>query len=391
MRPNILHITYDLRDRLKKDKTTAVKNLIDISNNFGNAFVIDLVRVPFLREEKIERISENHLQINSFGLPYGIFLKKSLDRVLDHIYNSIRNGKINLDNITMIHSHKLTFEGYIGYKIAKKYSLPLILTLRQTDSRVIKNKPNLLSLYKDIIQYSSIIFYLNPFSVLDLKSKVGVKFYENFVLEKLHLLPNIINFNKVINSENQFNPYELLTILRMNKESVKRKNIKRLLISLSLLKEEGIKLNIIGDGDYRYKVESWVNKYGLKSNVNFLGQIPNSNIQSYYSKSGGFILPSLSESFGMVYAEALICGTPILYSKDRLGFDGFFEGVGAAVDALSIDSIKKGIKDIVKNNSSYRARITQLNTENAFKIFSKSYIEQQYLTTISKIDIHDNK
>lgn len=391
MKPNILHITYDLRDRLNKDKTTAVKNLIDISKTSGNAIIIDLVRVPLFSEEKIERVSENHLQINSFGLPYGIFLKKSLDRVLNHINNSIRSGKINLSNINMVHAHKLTFEGYIGYKIAKKYSLPLILTLRQTDSRVIKNKPNLLSLYKDILQYSSIIFYLNPFSILDLKSKVGVKFYESFIREKLYLLPNIIDLNVEINTENLFNPYELLTILRMNKESVKRKNIKRLLIALSSLKEERIKLNIIGDGDYRYKVESWVNKYGLRNNINFLGQVPNSKIQSYYSKSGGFILPSLSESFGMVYAEALICGTPILYSKNRLGFDGFFDGVGTAVNALSIDSIKQGIKDIIRNNSSYRTRIAQLNKENAFSIFSKSYIEQKYLTTISKINIYENK
>jgi hypothetical protein len=391
LQPNILHITYDLRDRLNKDKTTAVKNLIDISNTSGNAIVIDLVRVPLFSEEKIERVSENHLQINSFGLPYGIFLKKSLDRVLNHINNSIRSGKINLSNINLVHAHKLTFEGYIGYKIAKEYSLPLILTLRQTDSRVIKNKPNLLSLYKDILQYSSIIFYLNPFSILDLKSKVGVKFYESFIQGKLYLLPNIIDLNAEINTENLFNPYELLTILRMNKESVKRKNIKRLLIALSSLKEERIKLNIIGDGDYRYKVESWVNKYSLKSSVSFLGQVPNSEIKSYYSKSGGFILPSLSESFGMVYAEALICGTPILYSKNRLGFDGFFDGVGTAVDALSIDSISQGIKDIIRNNSSYRTRIAQLNKENAFSIFSKSYIEQKYLTTISKINIYENK
>lgn len=391
MKFNILHITYDLRDRLHREKTTAVKNLIDISKNYGTAIVIDLVRVPLFNEEKIEWVSENHLQINSFGLPYGIFLKQSLDRVLNHIENSIRSGKINLSNINMIHAHKLTFEGYIGYKIAKKYSLPLILTLRQTDSRVIKNKHNLLSLYKDILQYSSVIFYLNPFSILDLKSKVGVKFYESFIQEKLYLLPNIIDLNAEINTENQFNPYELLTILRMNKESVHRKNIKRLLIALSQLKEEKITLNIIGDGDYRYKVESWINKYGLKNSVNFLGQIPNSKIKLYFAKSGAFVLPSLSESFGMVYAESLICGIPILYSKNRLGFDGFFDGVGAAVEALSVNSIKQGIKDIISNNHLYRARISQLNKESAFKIFSKSYIEQQYLNILSQINSYDNK
>ena len=391
MKFNILHITYDLRDRLHREKTTAVKNLIDISKNYGTAIVIDLVRVPLPTDEKVDNENDDHIKINSFGLPYGILLIRTLDRVLKHMATLKLSEYFNKRKINIIHAHKLTFEGYIGYKIAKENSLPLLLTLRQTDSRVIKNKPKLLNLFKDILQYSSVIFYLNPFSILDLKSKVGVEFYENHIKKKLYLLPNIVDFHIDTNPVNQINSCELLTILRMNKESVHRKNIKRLLVALSQLKEEKITLNIIGDGDYRYKVESWINKYGLKNSVNFLGLIPNSKIKLYFAKSGAFVLPSLSESFGMVYAEALICGIPILYSKNRLGFDGFFDGVGAAVEALSVNSIKQGIKDIISNNHLYRARISQLNKESAFKIFSKSYIEQQYLNILSQINSYDNK
>ena len=370
----ILHITYDLRDRLKRDKTTAVKNLIDISNDIGQAKIIDLVRVPYIHEEKLEFYSDNHVAINSFGFPFGIFLIKTLERVLNHINHIQQQKQFELKNINLVHAHKLTYEGYIGYKIAKEYSIPLAITLRQTDSRVIKNKPHLLKLYKEILSYSSVIFYLNPFSVVDLKSKVGIKFFDTYIKNKLQLLPNIINWEISTNNESQFNPFELLTILRMNKESVHRKNLKRLLVALSQIKEQKIILNIIGDGDFRYRVESWVNKYELKNRVNFLGQIPNSKIQSYLAKSGSFVLPSLSESFGMVYAESLISGTPILYSKNRLGFDGFFEGVGPAVDAISIDSIKDGILDIVKNNRLYRERINQLNSEKCFRnIFKTIY------------------
>ena len=36
------------------------------------------------------------------------------------------------------------------------------------------------------------------------------------------------------------------------------------------------------------------------------------------------VLPTLRETFGMVYIEALFAGVPILYSQDR-GVDGFFD------------------------------------------------------------------
>lgn len=382
---NILHITYDLRDRLNKDKTTAVKNLIDISKTSGNAVVIDLVRVPLFSEEKIEWASENHLQINSFGLPYGIFLKKSLDRVLDNIANSIRSGKINLSDINIVHAHKLTFEGYIGYKIASKYSIPLVITLRQTDSKVLRMKPNLLPFYKKVLQYSKVIFYLNPYSIVDLESQIGTSFFNEHIKYKLVLLPNIIKLNSDVDRTIQFDSYELLTIIRMTKESVHRKNLKRLLKAFSLIKNDNLKLKIIGDGEYLGTVKKWIKKYKLQDRVTLLGNIQNSEIHNYYLRSAAFVLPSLSESFGMVYAESLICNTPILYSKNRLGFDGFFEGVGPAIDALSVKSIKEGILNIIRDNDLYRQKIKILKDQNAFDIFSKPYIKQQYFKQLSEI------
>ena len=62
-----------------------------------------------------------------------------------------------------------------------------------------------------------------------------------------------------------------------------------------------------------------------------------------------FVMPSFSETFGMVYAEALLNGTPILYSKDT-GFDGLFDNVGVVVDPHSLVSIGEGLRKIVQKN-----------------------------------------
>jgi glycosyltransferase involved in cell wall biosynthesis len=382
---NILHISYDLRDRLKRETTTAVKKLINLSNNFADSSVIDLIRVTNLNKEKIECSYYNKIEIDSFGLPYGIFLTKALDRVLNHIISAEQSGCIDLNKINIVHAHKLTYEGYIGYNICKKHKLPLIITLRQTDTMILNRKPFLRKLFRQILAYSDVIFYLNPYSKVLLEKRLGNQFYDSVLKNKMILLPNIVERDLFSPSKTSSTPSDLLTILRMDKRSVKRKNMKRLLIAFSLIKNDKLKLNIIGSGNYLYKIKFWVKKYNLENRVNFLGRIPNADIDKYYSNSLAFLLPSISESFGLVYAESIINGTPILYSKNHLGFDGYFENVGVAVNPMSINSIKTGILNCISNNDVYRNHIKELNSNGAFKIFSSHYIQQIYFSAVTKI------
>ncbi len=74
-----------------------------------------------------------------------------------------------------------------------------------------------------------------------------------------------------------------------------------------------------------------------------------------------------------------------MYSKGYLGFDGFFDGVGAGVDPKSIESIKNGIEDLLNNGSQYRKNIESLHQSGEFKVFSKDYIRKTYIDTLEKL------
>ena len=58
-------------------------------------------------------------------------------------------------------------------------------------------------------------------------------------------------------------------------------------------------------------------------------------------------MPSIHETFGLVYAEAISQGLPVIYSRGQ-GFDGRFVNgeIGYAVNALSVDEIVLRIKAI---------------------------------------------
>ncbi|MEO8231911.1 MAG: hypothetical protein ABI638_06490, partial [Ignavibacteriota bacterium] len=60
----ILHLSYDLRNRKNQQVTPAVKKLINLTVDEFNPFVIDLVRVPKLSEELIEIKNHRYIKLN---------------------------------------------------------------------------------------------------------------------------------------------------------------------------------------------------------------------------------------------------------------------------------------------------------------------------------------
>ncbi len=82
---------------------------------------------------------------------------------------------------------------------------------------------------------------------------------------------------------------------------------------------------------------------------------------NFYKTCDIFIMPSLTETFGLVYVEALSQGLPIIYTKDQ-GIDGFYEEgyVGFHVDPHDIDDIGKKIIMIINNYDTLTDNIRNL-------------------------------
>lgn len=88
------------------------------------------------------------------------------------------------------------------------------------------------------------------------------------------------------------------------------KNISILIQSLNYINQD-IELLLVGDGEDKLFLEKYVQKLGLNSRVFFLGK-QNESLPAIYANAIVVVLPSLIESFGQTYIEALACGTPII-------------------------------------------------------------------------------
>ncbi len=130
----LLHLSYDLRPRKNMPVTTAVSDIINQTKTIADVKIIDLQRVVDFKKEFVIPRDTNHLMVNSFGLPYGFFFIHSLNRAYKKILQADKQGIFDIRATDIIHAHKITFEGYIAYKLAIRFNTKLILTIRQTDA-----------------------------------------------------------------------------------------------------------------------------------------------------------------------------------------------------------------------------------------------------------------
>ena len=125
---------------------------------------LSLLKELLIRLKKIFDLKSRLLLLYSaFGLPYGILLANNMRRMSKNLYNFIDSSESDFFDSEIIHSHKLTFEGYIGYLLSKQLNKKLFISLRQTDTWVLKYRKDLLRLSRDTLCHASKIFYIAPY------------------------------------------------------------------------------------------------------------------------------------------------------------------------------------------------------------------------------------
>jgi glycosyltransferase involved in cell wall biosynthesis len=118
-----------------------------------------------------------------------------------------------------------------------------------------------------------------------------------------------------------------------------RMGLDALIQAMAILRQQAPDLLLLigGAGSLRGDLESLTSSLNLRSHVRFLGFIPDKELSLYYQASDAFVLPTRElEGFGLVTAEALACGTPVLGTPvgaipeilGELQSDLLFEGTG---------------------------------------------------------------
>ncbi len=82
---------------------------------------------------------------------------------------------------------------------------------------------------------------------------------------------------------------------------------------LVLEKMPNARFIIVGSGDLMFSLIQKSIELGISDRVHFVGFDP--DVRKYYSIADVFVMPSVSEPFGLTALEAMACNVPVIVSK----------------------------------------------------------------------------
>jgi len=97
---------------------------------------------------------------------------------------------------------------------------------------------------------------------------------------------------------------------------IEPKGIRHLVQALpSVLKQfPEARLMVVGEGNLMGEMQQLATRLNISSSVVFTGSLPHSGLPELFASADMFVLPSMSEGFGLVVAEAMSSGTVVIAS-----------------------------------------------------------------------------
>lgn len=167
---------------------------------------------------------------------------------------------------------------------------------------------------------------------------------------------NELNFGVAPPAEYLSKRYELepddkvvLTVARLD-PGERYKGYDRILEALpSLLAECGkVRFIVAGQGGDRQRAEGIAAELGVSQAVTFAGFVPDAELADHYRLADAFAMPSVGEGFGIVFLEAMACGTPVLAGNRDGSVDALDGGrLGKLVNPDDAAEIADGIAQLL--------------------------------------------
>jgi len=323
-------------------------NLVKALDDKG---IQQLVYHPMRDESKIGNNTVHFANARS-RIIYRPILNKYQDRVLyrkkiKKIFSDIQK-QVDFSEVKIIHAHTWYSDGGVAYLLNKKFGIPYVIAVRSTDisfffrflfwERTFGLK---------ILENAERIIFISKSYSLSIVDRLSVE-----LQSKMEIIPNGVDDFWLNNFKiKQLKRLRTFNILYVG-QFIRRKNIDKLYKAVEALRGRGIdvKLHLVGDFQQYLKHDL----ISMKDYVKCYGRITSKEeLLSVYNVCDIFAMPSINETFGLVYIEALTQGLPVLYTK-RDGIDGFYDLVGEGVEKpISVEKVKLSLESIMQNFPTY--------------------------------------
>ena len=150
------------------------------------------------------------------------------------------------------------------------------------------------------------------------------------------------------------------------------------LLIKSLCDLPGVTLNIVGTGRSEESLRRLTRQLNLNGRVMFSGHVSDSDIRGHLDNADAFALPSIGDSFGIVFLEAMAAGLPVVAARACGVPEVVRDGVnGILAEPNDLVSLTEAIR-YLKRNPERRLQFAEASRQIAVSDFSWDAITERY-------------
>jgi glycosyltransferase involved in cell wall biosynthesis len=261
----------------------------------------------------------------------------------------LQKNKIAAPDI--IHIHSIHFVEWVKSYI-KYYSVPTFYTCHSLILHEKSSKVSTLRRQQVLFRLANIIIAPSIWEAKEIN-----KFYPS-VSSKIHVIENGVDFHKTISPLSGSSKFIRISYVG---RIVSSKGIRELIHSLPIVKKQfpNVRLDIIGKGSSSFvkQLKNEATKLALSPSIRYIGFLPHYKVTKLYPYYHATVVPSRSESFGLVALEALANGVPLVSTRAG-GLNQFVSArVAEIIPRVNKNDIARAITNMLKHRSLTKDRV----------------------------------
>lgn len=293
------------------------------------------------------------------GRAFGEYTKvRRVFNQTDRVFFHLKQRKITTDikstydltKFDLVHAHSLFTNGYVAMKLNQEFQIPYCVAVRNTDVNLFfKRMIHLRKTGIRILENASRVIFLSPAYRDEVIENIVPVQLRKKIRNKSVVIPNGIDpfWIENIGSPKSIEGKKEIRLLHVGEIS-KNKNIQTTLRAMNQMNKEESSLSYTLTAVGKIKNKKLLAKLKTNDHFRYIEPQKKEELIHIYRDHDIFVMPSIHETFGLVYAEAMSQGLPVIYSRGQ-GFDGQFEDgeVGYAVGCFEINEVAERVAKII--------------------------------------------
>jgi 1,2-diacylglycerol 3-alpha-glucosyltransferase len=245
---------------------------------------------------------------------------------------SRRNLNGVIKQLSLVHVHSPFVTGWMGMRYARRYGMPLVYTYHTQLEAYAHYVPFEANATRFAASQLTRTFANNADAVVVPTPAMAVRLRDLGVTARIEIVPSGIDVAR-FGAGRRDEGFRARVGMRRGERLAlfvgrlaKEKNLELLLRALARV-DDSLKLVIAGDGPVRHELERRARDLGVAKRTHFLGAVARAELPHVYASADAFVMPSTTETQGLVLVEALAAGAYIIaadapQNRDVLGDAG---------------------------------------------------------------------